>query len=211
MPKTSTHLHNTRYASKDNLYKTCFRTNTGKRAISATAVDLWQELTPDFKRHLRIYLKAWRSYIWSTVRMSRRFINGKGLSVFFPYKEEKYTILTIWNTDGTINLVFSFLNVWKEMGLSIFPIYSNLVYCVIILGAVYKIKCCDCQASYIGETGRNLSTRLTEHKRATRDGDVNNHIAEHLLKTKHQIDWDCDMYNVFYRLLPTSYFRKLVY
>ena len=48
-------------------------------------------------------------------------------------------------------------------------------------GAVYKIKCCDCQASYIGETGRNLSTRLTEHKRATRNGDVNNHIAEHHL------------------------------
>ena len=57
-------------------------------------------------------------------------------------------------------------------------------------GAVYKIKCCDCQASYIGETGRNLSTRLTEHKRATRNGDVNNHIAEHHLQTKHQIDWD---------------------
>ena len=57
-------------------------------------------------------------------------------------------------------------------------------------GAVYKIKikCCDCQASYIGETGRNLSTRLTEHKRATRNGDVNNHIAEHHLQTKHRID-----------------------
>ena len=49
-------------------------------------------------------------------------------------------------------------------------------------GAVYKIKC-------IGEAGRNISTRLTLHKRATRKGDVKNHIAEHHLQTKHQIDW----------------------
>ena len=55
-------------------------------------------------------------------------------------------------------------------------------------GAVYKIKCCDCKATYIGETGRNLNTRLTEHKRATRNGDGNKNIAEHHLQTKHQID-----------------------
>ena len=35
-------------------------------------------------------------------------------------------------------------------------------------GAVYKIKCCDCQANFIGETCRNLSSRLADHKRATR-------------------------------------------
>ena len=72
-------------------------------------------------------------------------------------------------------------------------------------GAIYKIKCCDCQASYIGETGRNLSTRLTEHKLATRNGDVNNHIAEHHLQTKHQIDWDfatCLTYS-------TDYYQRL--
>ena len=57
-------------------------------------------------------------------------------------------------------------------------------------GAVYKIKCCDCQTTYIGETGRNLNVRLTEHKRATRNGDISNHIAEHHLKTNHRIDWD---------------------
>ena len=73
-------------------------------------------------------------------------------------------------------------------------------------GAVYKIKCCDCQVSYIGETGRNLSTRLTEHKKATRNGDVNNHIAEHHLQTKHQIDWDSDYYQ---RLTLESWFTNL--
>ena len=56
--------------------------------------------------------------------------------------------------------------------------------------AVYKSKCCDCQATYIGETGRNLDIGLTEHKGATRNGDINNHIAEHHLKTNQRIDWD---------------------
>ena len=81
-------------------------------------------------------------------------------------------------------------------------------------GAVYKNKCCDCQASYIGETGRNLSTWLTEHKRATRNGDVNNHIAEHHLKTKHQINWDsatCITYSTdcYQRLTLESWFTNL--
>ena len=57
-------------------------------------------------------------------------------------------------------------------------------------GAVYKIKCCDCQATYIGETGRNLYIRLTEHKRMTRNGDINNYYVEHHLRTNHRIDWD---------------------
>ena len=60
-------------------------------------------------------------------------------------------------------------------------------------GAVYKIKCSDCQASYIGETARNLNTRLTEHKRATKNGDANNHIAVHHQLTNHNIDWDSEL------------------
>ena len=81
-------------------------------------------------------------------------------------------------------------------------------------GAVYKIKCCDCQASYIGETGINLSTRLTEHKRAKRNGNINNHIAKHHLQTKHQIDWDsatCITYctDYYQRLTLESWFTNL--
>ena len=48
-------------------------------------------------------------------------------------------------------------------------------------GAVYKIKCFDCQATYIGEAGRNLTTQLNENKRATKKGDLNNNIADHHL------------------------------
>ena len=49
-------------------------------------------------------------------------------------------------------------------------------------GTVYKIKCADCQATYIGETGRNLTTRLHEHEWASKKGDLNNNLAEHHLK-----------------------------
>ena len=81
-------------------------------------------------------------------------------------------------------------------------------------GAAYKIKCCDCQATYIGETGRNWNTRLTEHKRATRNGDLNNNIAEHHLQTDHRIDWDsaeCVIYSTDYyqRLTLESWFTNL--
>ena len=55
---------------------------------------------------------------------------------------------------------------------------------------------------------------LTKHKRATRNGDVNNHIAEHHLQTKHQIDWDsatCITYSTDYyqRLTLESWFTNL--
>ena len=56
--------------------------------------------------------------------------------------------------------------------------------------------------------------RLTEHKRAMSNGNVNNHIAEHYLQMKHQINWDsATLYYVFYkyyqRLTLESWFTNL--
>ena len=51
----------------------------------------------------------------------------------------------------------------------------------------------------IGETGRNLNIRLTEHKQVTKN--VNNHIAEHHLHTSRRIDWnsaECVTYSTDY-------------
>ena len=58
----------------------------------------------------------------------------------------------------------------------------------------------------------NQQTRVTEHKIATTNGDVNNHIAEHHLQTKHHIDSaTCITYSTDYyqRLTLESWFTNL--
>ena len=80
--------------------------------------------------------------------------------------------------------------------------------------AVYKIKCCNYQASYVGETNRNLCMRLTEHKCATRNGDVNKShcwvlfMDETLTGTLRQV------LHILYRLLSMTSmtnFKRMVY
>ena len=53
-------------------------------------------------------------------------------------------------------------------------------------------KCVICipDQVYIGETKRNLKTRLTEHRQAVRRGDDRNGIAVHVQKFDHHIDWE---------------------
>ena len=57
-------------------------------------------------------------------------------------------------------------------------------------GVVYQIPCAQCDEVYIGETGRPLKTRITEHKRAVREGDARNANAVHCMRTSHSMDWD---------------------
>ena len=61
---------------------------------------------------------------------------------------------------------------------------------------------------HVGETGKNLNTRLTEHKWA------NNHIAVHHQLTNHDIDWvsaQCSTYstNYFHWLTLESLYTNL--
>ena len=50
--------------------------------------------------------------------------------------------------------------------------------------AVCQINCCNCQATHISDARRKRSMRQENNS------DVNNHIADHHLQTKLQIDWD---------------------
>ena len=46
-------------------------------------------------------------------------------------------------------------------------------------------------ASYIGQTGRNLSQCITEHRRAVKKMDTfSSAMSEHVCQTGHSINWD---------------------
>ena len=55
---------------------------------------------------------------------------------------------------------------------------------------VYEIPCQDCEHVYIGETGRTLQKRVTEHRSAVRRFDKNNGIAVHAWNEDHAVDWE---------------------
>ena len=56
---------------------------------------------------------------------------------------------------------------------------------------VYSVPCKSCFAVYVGQTSRQLSTRLKEHKRAVRTADFNASVlGQHAWNQHHLIDWD---------------------
>ena len=55
-------------------------------------------------------------------------------------------------------------------------------------GVVYQVPCADCDSVYIGETGRTLEKRLSEHRGAVKRNDLKNGIAVHAWKTQHRVD-----------------------
>nr|VZH94083.1 unnamed protein product [Spirometra erinaceieuropaei] len=56
-------------------------------------------------------------------------------------------------------------------------------------GVVYQIPCRDCPRHYTGQTGRRLSSRITEHKRAVQRGDPLSQVATHTLEEGHEFNF----------------------
>ena len=56
-------------------------------------------------------------------------------------------------------------------------------------GVVYQALCAKCDSVYIGETGRTLEKRLSEHKGAVMRHDVKNGIAVHAWTKQHKVNW----------------------
>ena len=55
---------------------------------------------------------------------------------------------------------------------------------------IYQIPCADCSKSYVGQTGRNLSQRIREHRRYVENFDMDTSaLVEHAIKEDHWIAW----------------------
>ena len=54
-------------------------------------------------------------------------------------------------------------------------------------GAIYQITCEVCNKVYIGETGRPLKKRISEHRRTT--GSITT-VGEHIRDTGHNMRWN---------------------
>ena len=56
---------------------------------------------------------------------------------------------------------------------------------------LYKISCNNCDASYVGQTGRQLKIRITEYRNHIRHKtSVRSVITEHKLQCNHDFQWD---------------------
>ena len=59
-----------------------------------------------------------------------------------------------------------------------------------ISGLVYQVSCHDCGAVYIGQTKRDLNSRIGEHKRAFKfQRPENSALCEHSMSLDHKISW----------------------
>ncbi|KYM94600.1 hypothetical protein ALC62_14773 [Cyphomyrmex costatus] len=56
---------------------------------------------------------------------------------------------------------------------------------------VYRIQCNDCDASYVGQTGRQLKTRINEHRNHIRHNtSTRSVITDHRLQFNHDFQWE---------------------
>ena len=71
----------------------------------------------------------------------------------------------------------------------------------------YKIPCADSEFAYVGQTKRDLKSRVAEHKRAVKNAEPEKSaLCEHLMLFDHRINWEESTVLKY----VTSYRRRLI-
>ena len=74
-------------------------------------------------------------------------------------------------------------------------------------GVVYKLNCQNCEASYVGQTKRKLTTRIKEHKADIKKEQENmSVVSTHRISNNHDFQWE----NVEILDIEQNYHRRLI-
>ncbi|UYV70098.1 hypothetical protein LAZ67_7001785 [Cordylochernes scorpioides] len=94
-----------------------------------------------------------------------RFLKPFGIRTFFTNTPNLHSLLRhpITKTDTSID-----------------PLTST--------GAVYSVSCQQCPATYVGETGRTIAIRMSEHTRNITNRDTRSLIFQHIASSGHSFD-----------------------
>jgi len=72
---------------------------------------------------------------------------------------------------------------------------------------IYKISCIDCTASYVGQTKRQLKTRIKEHiSNSKLTSAKHTVITDHMQKFSHSFDWE----NIKILNFEPNFYKRLV-
>jgi len=140
-------------------------------------------------------------------------IRGSKESLAHSYNNKKFVVLPYIN--GISELISSTID--KTKYITGFRVLNSLGRFIKVHkdtnnlhsnnNVVYKISCKDCDASYVGQTKRQLKTRIKEHcnnyKLLSSNPSV---ITEHMLNYSHAFDWN----NVKILDTEANYFKRLV-
>jgi hypothetical protein len=90
-------------------------------------------------------------------------------------------------------LIRKVTNLFKQTNLNIAFISTNTIYQQLSHksdntnpSGIYEVKCNTCNMAYIGQSGRPITTRHTEHMRYIRSNNPNSAYAMHILNNKHE-------------------------
>ena len=71
---------------------------------------------------------------------------------------------------------------------------------------MYQVSCAECESVYIGQTGRTLENRISEHKGALKRHDAKNDIAVHAWTKQYKVDWQAATVTV--KHMETNHSRR---
>ncbi|UYV71681.1 hypothetical protein LAZ67_9000026 [Cordylochernes scorpioides] len=75
-------------------------------------------------------------------------------------------------------------------------------------GAVYSVSCEHCSATYVGETGRTVAIRMSEHTRNINNNDPRSLIYQHVASTGHSFNTNHP--TIHYRNIPNLHQRLML-